>query len=406
MAKKRKPLGWPRYMTEKKVKDGIAHYWQAPTWAKAKGYSITSEPLGLDYSAAKARCDTVLNPQFDSWLRGTTVAVEPTRAAQGTLDWAFAVYKSTPKFKKKPEGTRKDYDRSLADIADIQLKDGRRFGAVSLKSITGDIVDRIYERIKLAKAKPEKGEDGARTAWGAIGAASRAWNAAIRAHPALVPPNNPFAGVEMDYSPKKTRRVSLEELNLFVATADRMGEASIGTAAMIGYYWLVRQTDILNRLAWSHYRPQSDPMSVQVRHNKTGEELSIPLFDDDGSALWPELMNRLDAAPRNGVLICTRDKVDRTKKVHLPWREDFFRHRVAEIREAAGIDPAVKFMGLRHGGNTEGATAGLTGQQLRALSGHKSEAMTELYAQETREQRIDGARKRRDLRTKKGNLSE
>lgn len=50
-----------------------------------------------------------------------------------------------------------------------------------------------------------------------------------------------------------------------------------------------------------------------------------------------------------------RDKPDRRLKVHLPWKEDYFRHCVAKIRAAAGIDADAKFMGLRHGGNTEGA---------------------------------------------------
>jgi hypothetical protein len=45
--------------------------------------------------------------------------------------------------------------------------------------------------------------------------------------------------------------------------------------------------------------------------------------------LWPELVARLDAAPRYGTLIVTRDQPDRRRKVHLPWKVDYFRHRVA-----------------------------------------------------------------------------
>jgi hypothetical protein len=58
-------------------------------------------------------------------------------------------------------------------------------------------------------------------------------------------------------------------------------------------------------------------------------------------------------------LIVMRDKLDRKRKTYLPWKEDYFRHRVAEIRSFAGIDPAAKFMGLCHGGNTECADANL-----------------------------------------------
>src|SRR5262249_52201616 len=128
-------------------------------------------------------------------------------------------------------------------------------------------------------------------------------------------------------------------------------------------------------------------------------------FFPDGTVLWPELMGRLDVAPRNGTLIVTRDKLDRRRKVHLPWKEDHFRHRVAAIRNAAGIDSGVKFMGLRHGCNTEGGDADLTDAQIRALSGHKTAAMTALYTKATMRQRQAGARKRLEARTKGGDLS-
>jgi hypothetical protein len=36
-------------------------------------------------------------------------------------------------------------------------------------------------------------------------------------------------------------------------------------------------------------------------------------------------------------LIVTRDRLDRHRKIYLPWKADYFRHRVAEIRTAAEI---------------------------------------------------------------------
>src|SRR5829696_6898742 len=191
----------------------------------------------------------------------------------------------------------------------------------------------------------------------------------------------------------------------FVAAADASGEGSVGTAAMIAFFWLQRQKDILARLTWTHYRPADAPHLVRIFHFKTGELVELPLFDEDGSPLWPEIMVRLDAAPRLGTLIVTRDQLDRRRKVHLPWEVDYLRHRAAAIRAAAGIDPDVKFMGLRHGGNVEGAEADLTDAQLRALSGHRTTAALLRYAQATERQRQAGARKRLDARTKKGDLS-
>jgi hypothetical protein len=63
-------------------------------------------------------------------------------------------------------------------------------------------------------------------------------------------------------------------------------------------------------------------------------------------------------------------------------------------------------MGLRHGGNTEDADAELTDAQMRALSGHKTNAALLRYARPTIEQRKIGARKKLEVRTKGGGLSE
>ena len=71
---------------------------------------------------------------------------------------------------------------------------------------------------------------------------------------------------------------------------------------MLAFFWLQREEDILGRLTWNHYRPASAPMTVQIFHHKTGEQVDLPLYDEDGTALWPELMARLDAAPRRGNL--------------------------------------------------------------------------------------------------------
>ena len=82
---KRKPPGWPDYMEAKHSAGGLRYYWNAPTWARKRGYHIKSEALGADYGAAKARCDDCLNPLFRSWRTGG--ATDAKRAAPvGSFD--------------------------------------------------------------------------------------------------------------------------------------------------------------------------------------------------------------------------------------------------------------------------------------------------------------------------------
>jgi len=149
---------------------------------------------------------------------------------------------------------------------------------------------------------------------------------------------------------------------------------------------LQREEDIFLRLGWSHYRPADAPNVVRIIHNKTGETVDVPLYDQDGTHLWPDLVPRLDAETRLGTLLVMRDQPDRRNKVHLPWATSAsnpVRHVqrvVAEIRNAAGLPAGLTFTSFRHGGHTQAADAGLTDAQICALSGHKTAAMISVYA--------------------------
>jgi hypothetical protein len=389
-------------MVAKRLKSGaIGYYWDAPTWAKKKGCTISSEALGGDYARAKHRCDEVLNPQFDSWLAGRSPEILiSVRPAVGTFDWLVGIYKTLPKYKRLPEKTRKSYDSALRLVSQHKLKDGRLFGSLSIASIKPATADVLFDKLRIVEepvldsdGEPIIGNDGTpvvrmrgrtRTAVLVMACCRTAWNWARRDKPEIIPALNPFTGVDLQYKAIPTRPVTHAELLRFVKAADDAGDFSIGTAAMIAFYWLQRETDIIERLSWvQHYRPAENPNIARIYHHKTRELVEMPLYDEDGTVLWPELMERLDSSPRRGTLIVMRDKLDRRRKTYLPWKEDYFRHQVAEIRAAAGIDSEVKFMGLRHGGNTEGADADLTDAQLRALSGHKTAGMTVLYAKQT-----------------------
>lgn len=396
-----KPFGCPRYMVEKRLRRGVGYFYSPPTWARKAGCPCVAEALGSDYGAAKKRVDEILNPAFDDWRRGGVGPIH-SRIVVGTFDWMVGRFKTTPKFLKASERHRKATEGYLTRVADYRLSDGRRLGEIGIKSVTPGVADKIVDKL----ATDKDGKFQGRTATAIATACRTAWNGAWRDSPTLVPMPNPFGRMGIEYRAKRTRPVTHDALLRFVQAADDAGEPSIGTAAMVSYYFMMRQVDVLTWFSWSHYRPKDRPTIVQVRHRKTGEEIDVPLFDEDGTALWPEIMSRLDGAPRRGTLVVTRDKQDRRKKMHLPWKEDNFRHRVAEIREAAGLDADLKFMGLRHGGSTDAADADLTDAQLRALSGHRTADVILRYAQGTEKQRIAGARKLRNARTKQGGLSE
>jgi len=406
---KRKPPGWPDYMEAKRSTGGLRFYWNAPTWARKNGYPIKSEALGTDYGAAKARCDDYLNPLFKSWRTdGASDVMRQTLV--GSFDWMIEEYKSSRKYTRLPLRTRAGYDRALEDVAGLILKDGRRFGVLHIKSVDAKAVDKLYDKLKV-------GAGGAlrhRSALLSMTICKLAWNVARRNRPATVPETNPFKGIVVEYEPKQNRAATLAELMQFVQAADEDGTPSLGTAAMIAFYWLVREEDIFSRTAWSDYRPANQPNHVLAWHhkNRKTEKVAIPLFDVDGTELWPEVVTRIEGVTRAGTLIVMRDTPDPRKKIHLPWMtggRNPMRYVQAEVRRicrAAGLPEDITFTSFRHGGHTDGADSGLTDAQMRALGAHKSTAALLRYAKETDAQRKIGARKRLNNRTDRGSLSE
>src|SRR5262245_23377690 len=67
--------------------------------------------------------------------------------------------------------------------------------------------------------------------------------------------------MDIKYTARRTRPVTHPELMRFVQAADNEGEPSIGTAAMIAFFWLQRQIDILSRLMRGERSPLMRPFA-------------------------------------------------------------------------------------------------------------------------------------------------
>jgi hypothetical protein len=288
------------------------------------------------------------------------------------------------------------------------MKDGRRLGSVSLAAITTPVTDALYEKMLVA----DNGSERRTTINHAMKSCRRAWNIAFRRHPTKVPLVNPFARMGLKSSNRETPTATFEELQIFRAKALEMELPSLATAVLIGWEWLQREVDIFATFDVSHYRPKERPHAVRVLHEKTREEAWIPLFDDGGLPLYPELMTELDTIKRAtiGGLMLRRDWGERTPWPTWPTPDQpdltHMSRKVKEIIRAAGLRDELTFTSFRHGGHTEAADSDLTDAEIRAISRHKSPKVLPRYAKRTMKQVMEGARKRRAMRTKADNLSE
>jgi hypothetical protein len=370
--------------------------------------------LGTNYEVAIARAETVLLPAFDSWRTGgSSDAPTFAVAAAGTLDWLFAEYRSDRRFTKLDGKTKRNHENGFKLVGGHVLRDGRRLGQARLTAITTAVTDELYEKLLIVTDEAGNVIGERRTTVNhAMKTCRRAWNVVARRHPGKLPLVNPFAQMGLRSSDRETPTATYAELQAFRAKAVELGLPSLATAALIGWEWLQREVDIFATFDVSHYRPKERPNTVRVLHEKTKEENFVPLFDDNGAPLYPELMAELDAIKRErigGLMLC-RDWGDRG-----PWPtwpkpdEPDFTHvsrKVKEVIRAAGLRDELSFTSFRHGGFTEGGDAELTDRELMAQGRHKSTKVLPRYVKRTTRQVTTGAIKRRASRTKGGQLSE
>jgi hypothetical protein len=425
----------PRYTIRKaNAGGGFSYHFNPPTWATkaeergdARGRCpVEAEALGTDYQAAVVTADLRLK-LFDSWRTGGLSDLTPEIVTIGSVDWLAAEFRASDKHKKKSKAVRKLREAGLALVAGYVLTDGRRLGRVALKLIDTATVDRIYGKLLFVEepmldeeGNPVIGKDGKpklnrrerrTTVNHAMKSCRRAWNVVKRAYPEIVPAN-PFSAMGLTEDNQPVPEASFDELRLFVRTADRQGDANLGTAAWIAWEWAQREEHVFSVFSLSeHYRPKTRPNSVLVLHPKTGEACWIPLIDpDSGEPLYPELTKRLDSLKRDRLgLAMMRNKAHPDGKVR-PWVTESgdltdMRHRVKELIHAAGMRDELTFRSFRHGGITEAADADLSDAEIRSLTRQSSRVLPR-YAKRTQKQLVSVARKRRAARTFGERLSE
>jgi hypothetical protein len=405
-------LPLPRYMRRKFLRSNTwSYFFDIPTWARRSGCTVPNEALGTDYGDAVFRVEKVLLPVFDSWHTKGASDLVPAGLQKGTLDWIISEFKSSPKWKGLSYRTQVVHESGFCITADYQLKDGRRLGEVRAESITTAVIDAVYEKLLFVSKRDLDGKEivleRRTTVNHAMKSLRRAWNIVDRLHPGRLP-RNPFSRMGLRSNTKLTPTANFHELRAFRAKAIELGRPTLATAALIAWEWSVREADIFCRLQVSDYRPKERPDAVRILHTKTNEEAWIPLSNEEGEALFPDLVAELDEMRRKriGGLLIVREGLAGT-----PWptkNEDltFMRHEVKRIMKTAGLREELSFRSFRHGGFTEAADSDLTDAEIRSLGRHRSSRVLPRYAKRTMKQVASAAEKRLRARTKKDHLSE
>lgn len=384
-----RPRGWPRYMIEKVRADGSpCYYWNAPTVYVKRGFSIGREKLGTNYGDAVERA-RILNGLLDAWRGGGELpAGGVLQDAFGTLGWLFDRYRESSAFLRISPRSKPEYDRALRRIEDVPTKLGFPASHLPVSSISTGAVDKLFEAVR----KGPRGER-VRQANLSMDIARRAWNVVQRLHSDVVPPHNPFVGVEKDTRRTAKPAATREEAYALAHALKELGEPNLGVAALICFEWHQRPEHVVQRgeLTWADWRPKDYPNHVKIRHPKTGVHVWLPLQDEEG-LLYPEIEAFLATVPRLGIPICLTSGERGASRPHAMV---YAQKLVRQARELAKLGSHVTLDACRHGGMTELGDAGITEQGIMALSGHKTPDAARLYVKKTETQRLTASRMRR-----------
>lgn len=407
----------PRYVTPKKVKDGVAFYWAPPHWARppaerhGRPCPVVATPLGKNLAKAIARAEG-LNEALDAWRVGDLSA---DRLVPGTVAWVFDWYRKQEVFTKNTPKTQSDYRKLMDAVCAVPMQRGT-FGQRLASGVNATVTEALFKVFN---------DRGRRQAVYMVQVCRAVWNWANRFPDQTGIPEgrNPFAGMRKGYKPKGNRPTSRAELMLYCNKARELGFNSMATAAMLAFELVQRVWDVFAipnpdqdpgaapvdpnefGLRWEHYRPG---VSIQVRQSKTGKMLTIPLVahltDGERLPLYPELEEQLASVrptDATGVIV-----IEERSKEPYKHRRMSTVHRL--ICEAADLPPKMTFTGFRHGGATEIGDAGET--DIRSISGHTQLNTTAIYNKASEEKAVKIGMLRREhiaqIIDKDDNLSE
>jgi hypothetical protein len=379
-------------MLAKRLNDGRTGYYWSPHKRDLKaGCTLHREALGCDYATALTKAE-LLNTHLDAWRGGCDAPKDlDFQPDYGSLRWLVERYKRSRAWEKVSTRSRGDYERALRLVLDHPTKTGGDVGHLPAASMMARAADKLY----LALQKGKRVERRIRQANLCMIRMARAWDVVQRLYPQIVPVQNPFRGVELDYGKDTTRPASREEAYALHAALVAAGELHLAAVPLICFEWHQRPENVLSgHLAWTDYRPAERLDAVRILHHKTGELVWLPLSDEEGP-LFPELTAYLDSLDRLGVPIVLLKPKGKESKPTRPFKMRDARARVRKAARDLGLATDLTLAACRHGGLTELGNAELTEQGVMALSGHRSPQAARLYVKRTETQRVTAARKRR-----------
>lgn len=411
------------YVTRVGAKGGIRRFWSPSPRLRCGGWTITrlADEEGVALSQAQA-----INAAVDAWRRDHTaeVPVSPeyqaivlaaapagviagderkadgkavkTPAPPGTLAALAIAYMASREFRSRKPKTQSSYRQNI----DVLVKWSRQAGDPPLTEISPADMKTLWASLHQrtpTKANAIVGMARIMLDWGRVWGHYTGYYAkdakgrpiydegGRRVFVAAAKKQNAASALGLESTKPERSEDDLwtdEEIAIFSAVAEEEGWFSIGTAVELNGWCGQRQGDIL-ALQRSAYRRGG----LALDQSKTGAHVSLPID------MVPGLSERLaEQQKRNREAGKAKDPTNNVATVSpylilcettgTRWKEDHFRHKFAEVREAAvrwcPSLTAKKFSLLRHTAVVRLAEAGCEIPEIASITGHTLQSVNNI----------------------------
>lgn len=275
-----------------------------------------------------------------------------------TVDALFHFYTQHKAFKHKTPNTKRTYRFLYKTVASLRIGGANAvFGQVLARSVDAAMADKVYDAVRE--------QFSIHRANGVCKILRRIWFTGRRG---FLSPNsvNPFAQMGLTETPPRIILWEPEQVDEFMAQADKQGLSSVGTLALLCYHLCQRPGD-MRQITWDQYK---DGVFTFVQE-KTKAEVKLEASQ--------QLIARLSGMKKtlDGPIIIS-------ETTGRPYDMRLYSKYAAKIRQAAGLPEELQLRDLRRTGATELAEAGCTEDELRSVTGHMSRNVLNVYVRPTK----------------------
>lgn len=284
----------------------------------------------------------------------------------GTVRGLVATYKKTAKWTALRDNSKIAYNMLFEKALDVRLGNSKvSVGEMHHTNFKSMHAEALYHYLKehVSEHRANHTMKVMRCVWSVLA-------------PKGLVKGNPFAKMGLRSLPDRIVLWEPEQVMHFIKTADEAGYWSIGTLALLCYDLCQRPGD-MKRLTWAKF----DGEYFDFVQEKTKERVTIPAS--------PRLLQRLHGI--NGEATDYILKYEATGKPY--GRFDYYKI-AARIRKLAGLPSHLQIRDLRRTGATEMAEAGVTEDELRSVTGHRSRGVLNAYVRPSRKLAQHGMNKR------------